>query len=523
MNKKLRSLLKAQISMYVPKRLPGFLKKLGPVLLMGPALLIGLFVLYYAWMFEITGILSSENIIMIVIMIVTMMTVVFGISVAKGHLFSFSDYNLLMSLPIKKSELFIVKLFSYLIYTLSIYIIGLLPSFIYIGITNGSGIDYYLFGTLTIIISSLVPSLIAIFLAILLRKLSGNGKHQRLIENLFNVLLLVVVFGVSMNLVRVEDMEDLNFVGDIIGRSLPFIKAYADIIFRHNIINLLILTVVSITVGYVLVNFLSKTFIRLNEMANVGYKTKDYKGGGIKSSGRIMALYKMEFKRFLKNFMYFLNTCIFGVMLYIGVIYLLFNQDLIKEMTTAISMLGNSDIVYSFTVLMLCIFAIHTCDISAISISLEGKNLWILKSSPLSPKDVFLAKGLVNFTVAMIIAIVPYALLSVILGVNLLYVLTGVLILVLSAIFTSAYGLLINLLLPKLEFDREIVVIKQSASIMAALFSNFFIIFAIGFLLMYLNEITFMSYLILIIIYIILDIILFYLLNGFGVRKFRSL
>ena len=41
MNKKLRSLLKAQISMYVPKRLPGFLKKLGPVLLMGPALLIG--------------------------------------------------------------------------------------------------------------------------------------------------------------------------------------------------------------------------------------------------------------------------------------------------------------------------------------------------------------------------------------------------------------------------------------------------------------------------------------------------
>ena len=162
MSKKLRSLLKAQISMYVPKRLPGFLKKLGPVLLMGPALLIGLFVLYYAWMFEITGILSSENIIMIVIMIVTMMTVVFGISVAKGHLFSFSDYNLLMSLPIKKSELFIVKLFSYLIYTLSIYIIGLLPSFIYIGITNGSGIDYYLFGTLTIIISGSVVAKMAV-------------------------------------------------------------------------------------------------------------------------------------------------------------------------------------------------------------------------------------------------------------------------------------------------------------------------------------------------------------------------
>lgn len=523
MNRKLRSLLKAQISMYVPKRLPGFLKQLGPVLLMSPALLVGLFVLYYAWMFKMTGILNSENIIMIVMMIVTMMTVVFGISVAKGHLFSFSDYNLLMSLPIRKAELFIVKLFSYLIYTLSIYIIGLLPSFIYIGITDGFGIDYYLLGILTIIISSLVPSLIAIFLAIFLRKISGNGKYQRLIENLFNILLLVVIFGISMNLVKVEEMEDINFVGEVIAQSLPFIKAYADIIFKHNIINLLILTLISAIVGYVLVKFLSKTFIRLNEMANVGYKTKDYKGGGIKSSGRIMALYKMEFKRFLKNFMYFLNTCIFGVMLYAGVIYLLFNQDLIKEMTAAISMFGDGDIVYSFTVLMLCIFVIHTCDIAAISISLEGKNLWILKSSPLSPKDVFLAKGLVNFTVSMVIATVPYALLSLILGVNLLYVLVGVLVLVLSAVFTSAYGLLINLLLPKLEFDREIVVIKQSASIMVALFSNFLIVFAIGFLLMYLNEISFMSYLILIIIYIILDIILLYLLNGYGVRKFRNL
>ena len=58
--------------------------------------------------------------------------------------------------------------------------------------------------------------------------------------------------------------------------------------------------------------------------------------------------------------------------------------------------------VMQFTPLIILSFGVGLTCTTGSSISIEGKNLWILKSSPLEVKDIFISKIAVN-----IILLVP--------------------------------------------------------------------------------------------------------------------
>lgn len=100
------------------------------------------------------------------------------------------------------------------------------------------------------------------------------------------------------------------------------------------------------------------------------------------------------------------------------------------------------------------------------SISMEGKNWWIVKSLPLSVKSVLDAKLLMN-----LLLLLPFYLLSELLmllalqpgGAELVWMLLlpGVIIL-----FSCVYGLTINLRFPVMDWESEVTVVKQSASAM---------------------------------------------------------
>ena len=90
----------------------------------------------------------------------------------------------------------------------------------------------------------------------------------------------------------------------------------------------------------------------------------------------------------------------------------------------------------------------------------------------------------------------------------------------------SLYGLVLNLMFPKLEFDREIVVIKQSLSVFLNILSAFImtaLMFGIYFLgTLYFKWNGYMTFLIICMIYVVLDVILFILLKNWGVKRFRN-
>ena len=125
----------------------------------------------------------------------------------------------------------------------------------------------------------------------------------------------------------------------------------------------------------------------------------------------------------------------------------------------------------------------------AVSLSLEGKNFWIIKSLPIEPRNVMISKIIFN-----LILIVPIALISLImLGFNLsidplsiivmMYVVVGL------SVLSSLINAYLNLFMPKFDFQNEVEVVKQSIASLIGVFGGFALIVTFGFAYYYLNKV----------------------------------
>lgn len=101
---------------------------------------------------------------------------------------------------------------------------------------------------------------------------------------------------------------------------------------------------------------------------------------------------------------------------------------------------------------------------TAASVSMEGKNWWIVKCLPLSMKEILDAKILMN-----LLLFLPFYLLSELLlffslkpdAQELLWLVRVPAVIIL---FACVYGITVNLHFPVLEWENEVRIVKQSAS-----------------------------------------------------------
>ena len=169
-------------------------------------------------------------------------------------------------------------------------------------------------------------------------------------------------------------------------------------------------------------------------------------------------------------------------------------------------------------IISFCVFLSST---TMASISLEGGNLWIAKSIPVSTKTIFLSKVLVNLTI-----LVPVLLDVIILAIVLDFTLIqGIIVFVstlLSIIFVSLFGLVVNLAYPNFEWKSEVVPVKQSTASFITVFGGMGIIFLQGGIFYLLGKFE-STYLVFSLLLLVVNFILYKLLGSYGKRKFASL
>jgi ABC-2 type transport system permease protein len=93
---------------------------------------------------------------------------------------------------------------------------------------------------------------------------------------------------------------------------------------------------------------------------------------------------------------------------------------------------------------------------------------------------------------------------------------------IVCAFFISFFGLIMNLLLPNFNWTTEVVVIKQSAATMIALFTGMGIVGVQYLFLLFLPSImiAYSSYCMLI---VIIDVMLYHILMTYGKKRFNTL
>lgn len=150
-------------------------------------------------------------------------------------------------------------------------------------------------------------------------------------------------------------------------------------------------------------------------------------------------------------------------------------------------------------ILAICTLASFN-DITAPSISLEGKTIWLAKSLPVKIEDILNAKVKMHLILtgipSLFVSLVCIHLSKSDVVMSLFMIITPVL----SITFSALFGLIVNLNMPNLKWTNEMVPIKQSLSVFISMMVPM-IVNGIAFLL-YLNVI--MNEYVYIIIYSIL-------------------
>lgn len=437
----------------------------------------------------------------------------FNIFRIKTVLFDFKDYDLLMSLPLKRSSVIASKIVSLYIISLIITLIIMLPGYVaYITVANLPN-DFIFF--LLLLTIPIIPLLASSIMGIILAWFTSFFRNKNIGSYIVNLLTIAVVLFISFKSSSLDDNaminQSLNMVNGF-SKYYPFTTIFVDLLENVNVINLLIYFLLPVLLMGIFIIIINVGYTPLrNRLLKQNVKT-DYEVVDYKTNSPLKRLYFKEIKKYFSNSMYVINTAFPCVMIIILIIAMLVSNN---------NMLGNlSNVVNVKELLSTNIFLVISiiCALSSTthaSISLEGKSLWIMKSIPVKTDTIFLSKILVNLTILVPTVIIASTFFSIYFNLSVLDKILLYLLPLAYSIFAAMMGLILNLMFPKFDYDNEIRVIKQSLPV--------FLSIMIGFAVVILPFSLLVNKILITCIIILVDIILVSVLHFYGRRKFIRL
>lgn len=438
-----------------------------------------------------------------------------------GTLFHFRDYDLLMSLPIKKGIVILSKLVIIYITNLLMVLIFMIPTYIVYISNVSTNIIFHILYFITLFIIPLVPIIISTIIGTIITSISSRFKKKNLMNMILSICLVFGIFYLSYGLEN-SNPTDLANIGksmvNVFNQMYPLTNLYTDIITKSNITSLILFILIPTVLFYLFIVIINKFFNKINNNLSRTVTKNKYKLTKSRVSKPIISLYKKELKRYFSSANYVLNTAIGPIMLTIAVFALMFTGT--DKVDALIGIEGLAKTFINQGPLVLGAFCAVTCT-TASSISLEGKNLWIIKSLPIEPIKIFISKIMVNLTILIPTIIINATILSIYLKVSFSSYLLMIITPITYSLFISQLGILINVYFPIFDWKNEIRVIKQSMATILTLFISF-IIALMPFNLnnnlnnnLYILLITFSM--------VLLNIILYILLNTICTKKFKKL
>lgn len=384
------------------------------------------------------------------------------------------DNDFLLSMPIPASKIIFVRLFG-------VYAIGLMYELIVIvpaQIVWFQTMPFSAVGAICTVLIPLVLSVLVLSLSAIIgwavALIAGRLKHKNFVIVLATLVFFVAyyyVYGKAYSILQTI-LQNSEAVGNRM-KSVLYPLYHMGLAAEGSIVSMLIFTAIIAVLFTIVYIVLSRSFIKL-ATANRGAAKTVYKSQKSKVRSLDSALLQKELRRFIGSYNYMLN-CGLGILLMpIAAIMLVWKAEAIREILAVPQI---NQFIPLFATGAVCIIAAMN-DITSPSVSLEGKNLWLLQSFPVSSKQVLAAKlklhllltviPVVPLIIAVLWLIKPEPLFAVLIPIAILSFI----------VFMASFGLFINLKMPNLNWTNEIVPIKQSLGVMIALFGGWVIIIA---------------------------------------------
>jgi ABC-2 type transport system permease protein len=416
-----------------------------------------------------------EEVLYTYIAMAQLIVLFFGSIALLNYLYFSKDNQLLASLPVSSKSIFLAKYGMTYLAELLISALFCVPLFVSYGLVlsyNGIAITawYYVLIALATLLMPIIPLFVAsiiciplmYFVSFMKKRAFGNALVIAFITLAVLTIYLLFVSGMS-SMASNTDEEGALLLSSSMAQVFIAIKKYT--IFNYPLVNSFlnnnsalnfVIYIGGILVLSVIATMISSAFyskgMRVIIEGNNGSSKKtsktpiDYDSTDFKKS-----FIKKEIKNLLNT-----PTLLIGVLMGIVIIPIFaFIFGKAYNISGDDSLMGNDFYLLGLIMYMASIMAASGNTISLVGISMEGKNLYLLKSLPITITDILKPKLIVSGAINLLIALTTaVSILIISSSHNVIVAILIVAVLLLGGIGTSSNGLYTDLKKPNLNYKN---------------------------------------------------------------------
>lgn len=438
------------------------------------ALLAG-FLLWYCYMLaKSLGMIGLARLIPLYALTVSsVMTLFFTFLKANGVLFGCRDYELLAALPVPSGTVIGSRFAVMYLYNM----------FLSLGVMGAMGVAYapyaggilsWSFWILGMLLANLIPTTIASAVAAVVAGISSRFRYSNAVTVLLSLGLMLAVLGFSVKLSFMDEsrlsITTIAALGDrlaaVLSRIYPPAAWFGAAVQNQSVGAFGLFAGVSAGLYLLFAQVLSLFYQKIQSGLTAYHAANRYRIGRQKSRSALMALYHKEWKGFLASPIYVMNMGTGVLMAIVAAAVVCFMGP--ETLLGAVNVPG-IELYFNRILLFLPVVVLPMSNTACVSLSLEGKQLWILKSSPVTPGQIFASKIMVNLTVGLPGAVLCSVLLWLRVRPAAADGIAMLLLAVLVVCFISVAGIWINLKFPVYQWESQTQVVKQSAASMCGI------------------------------------------------------
>ena len=386
-----------------------------------------------------------------------------------AYLFGAKDYDFLMSMPIKSSQVVAGKLMPLYITNFAYSFVFTAGIFFAYGQYTRAGAAFYVLAVLGMLLAPLAPMAVSALLTWILERVAAVFRAKNIVRLITTFLMMIVLMGsvfflTGTGIFDVESVKNtFTGVAGVIVTGEFFMRGLSG-----SALNMVWYALISVAVFAVFVGVFAKSYRGISSARSTERRGEGYSAKDIKTSSVLMSLYKKDISFFFANTNYALNSGMGLVLLTIAAI---------AAAVAGGDVFAGMGIPACAVVAAVLAFTLMMSQVCAPAVSLEAPYLWLLKSSPVRTMDILRAKLLSAMVITFPLAAVDALFASIALGASAADTAVTVLYAFALCAFVASFGLTVGLKHPKLDWTNDIVVIKQSSAIMITVLLGMLIAF----------------------------------------------
>jgi ABC-2 type transport system permease protein len=472
---------------------------------------------------------------------------IFGIFYVMATFYFSSDIESLLPLPLKPSTILSAKFTVVLVYEYLTELLFMLPMCVTYGVLSRSGIVFYLYLLIVFLTLPIVPLVIASFISMIIMRFTPFAKNKDAFKTIAGILGLAIALGVNFAFQKLgSSMENEKQMLELMTKGnnsliqttsslFPTAKlATTALVFNttlNGLLNMLLYLVITIALLAVLLilgeALYFKGVIGISEAASKRKKlsSKELDENTIQSSALKSYTIK-ELKLLFRTPAYFMNCVLITFLLPVFLLIPLFSEKQLGLQLNAARTFLNQPVIPGVLIAIafgVMIFVSVTNPTACTAISREGKNLFTCKYMPISYGKQIAAK-LLSAIMLNLIGVGLLIIAVMVIFIPPVYLLLQLIVIAILVVLFSAFlGILIDLTYPKLDWDNEQRAVKQNMNVIITMLLGVVIAGLTIAAIIFTKLGLWQAFGAIVIVFGVLDCILYWLVSTYGVNRFKNI